>query len=460
MIQYEIIPSQDLNTNQTHQTPYHYSNTHCAILSSIQNYETNKHDLLYKRGIFIYGQHGIGKTTLVKNILSHLNYETLYFSAGDLNDKTFIEQVSSTHSSNVSVISIFNRIKLKAIIIDDIELLNSGEKTGIPKLIKLLRPKKTKKQKLEPYTKTLVICINNMSFDKKMRELKDTCKSIYIRNPNNIEIQKYILHANPQLNYNDIKTIVSYTGSNIRKIQNILKMYTLNKSIVKNLLFSNKYLIYDTKDIVHILFQNKICMREHNSMIDEQDRTSLSLYIHENIIHYLPYTTTSDLLHVYNLILKNLCYVDTLDGIIFQKQIWSLNELSSMIKNIINPYMLHTLKENKYIHANEKKKPSNKNPQIQMDLVEEINTHETSTSTIRFTKVLTKYSSEYNNYMFIQDICQKLQMNKSDVIFYFEYLQTEYHDIQTIYEILETYEIGKLYTDRMFRYIQTIHKKC
>ena len=272
-----------------------------------------------------------------------------------------------------------------------------------------------------------------MSFDKKMRELKDTCESVYIRNPTIKEIKNYILHINPTLKNCDINNIVSYSNTNIRKIQDILKLYPKNKYLIENIIFSNKYLIYDTKDIVALLFNNKIGMSQHTLMIDEQERTSLSLYIHENIIDQIPIGKLRDTIYIYENILNNLCYVDTLDGIIFQKQIWSLNEITSIIKNIINPYMLHILKE--------KRK------------VSEIKNE----STFRFTKVLTKYSSEYNNYIFIQDICQKLQMNKSDIIFYFEYLQNKYSDIQNIYDILESYEIGKLYTDRMFRYIHTIN---
>lgn len=34
---------------------------------------------------------------------------------------------------------------------------------------------------------------------------------------------------------------------------------------------------------------------------------------------------------------------------------------------------------------------------------------------IRFTKVLTKYSTEYNNSLFIQKLCQKLGMDKKDL---------------------------------------------
>ena len=44
----------------------------------------------------------------------------------------------------------------------------------------------------------------------------------------------------------------------------------------------------------------------------------------------------------------------------------------------------------------------------------------TSKKDIRFTKVLTKYSTEYNNYTYIQDICQRLSMDKKDMFVFFE----------------------------------------
>ena len=38
---------------------------------------------------------------------------------------------------------------------------------------------------------------------------------------------------------------------------------------------------------------------------------------------------------------------------------------------------------------------------------------------IRFTKVLTKYSTEYNNMLFIQNMCQQLEMDNSDMFSFF-----------------------------------------
>ena len=71
---------------------------------------------------------------------------------------------------------------------------------------------------------------------------------------------------------------------------------------------------------------------------------------------------------------------------------------------------------------------------------------------VRFTKVLTKYSTEYNNNIFIQKICQVLKLDKKDVYLYFYELRENY-SIEEIYEMMELYEIQKLDIDRIFRYI-------
>ena len=38
---------------------------------------------------------------------------------------------------------------------------------------------------------------------------------------------------------------------------------------------------------------------------------------------------------------------------------------------------------------------------------------------VRFTKVLTKYSTEYNNMLFTQNLCEELNMDKKDMFSYF-----------------------------------------
>jgi len=86
---------------------------------------------------------------------------------------------------------------------------------------------------------------------------------------------------------------------------------------------------------------------------------------------------------------------------------------------------------------------------------------------VRFTKVLTKYSTEYNNMMFIYSICQELDLDKYDVITMFQDIRILHsgdfinnQDIMNdIEKIFENYNINKLDLQRIYRYIDKSVKK-
>jgi hypothetical protein len=89
---------------------------------------------------------------------------------------------------------------------------------------------------------------------------------------------------------------------------------------------------------------------------------------------------------------------------------------------------------------------------------------------IRFTKVLTKYSTEYNNIEFIYDLCKKMDMDKKDLMTFFQEMRIFYteknpdfmNDVATmnsIEAIFESYEINKLDIKRIYRYLDRNVKK-
>jgi hypothetical protein len=79
---------------------------------------------------------------------------------------------------------------------------------------------------------------------------------------------------------------------------------------------------------------------------------------------------------------------------------------------------------------------------------------------LRFTKVLTKYSTEYNNLIFIQVLCQELNMDIKDMMGYFGYIKENYKlEEEEVYNTFETYEISKLDICRMYRYLDYLYKK-
>jgi hypothetical protein len=77
---------------------------------------------------------------------------------------------------------------------------------------------------------------------------------------------------------------------------------------------------------------------------------------------------------------------------------------------------------------------------------------------VRFTKVLTKYSTEYNNSLFIQKLCQKLGMDKKDLFGFFIQLKNNSKENELI-TLPENYEIGKLDINRIYRYIEKYIKE-
>ena len=71
---------------------------------------------------------------------------------------------------------------------------------------------------------------------------------------------------------------------------------------------------------------------------------------------------------------------------------------------------------------------------------------------VRFTKVLTKYSNEYNNNGFIQKMCTELCMDKKDLFHYMQSLKPSHTDAQ-IAQLLENTEITLLDVQRIYRYM-------
>ena len=77
---------------------------------------------------------------------------------------------------------------------------------------------------------------------------------------------------------------------------------------------------------------------------------------------------------------------------------------------------------------------------------------------------MTKYSTEYNNQIFIFNLCQELNMDKKDLIAFFQELRLflgEYiNDNPEIFdELFENYNINKLDIKRMFRFLDKNVKK-
>jgi DNA polymerase III delta prime subunit len=409
------------------------SNTIKEILKS---FEANKNNMLIKKGIYVYGTPGTGKTTFVSNILKEMGYDIINYDAGDIRNTSVIEDITKHNMSDKNIMSLFNKkVKKIAIIMDEIDGMNNGDKGGINTLIKLIRPKKTKKQKLEEITMNPIICIGNYRVDKKIKELMKVCNTVELKTPTSPQINELInsLFANIDTNIKD--KIIHFIQGDLRKLKSIYGIYKNDPDFFKGEIIENIFQVKsyndDTKKITNKLINNYYNINEHVTIMNETDRTSVGLLWHENIIDVIDKYDKKTSVPFYINQLDNICFADYIDRTTFQKQIWQFNEMSSLIK---------TFKNNKLYHENFQKK-QNYNP-----------------TEVRFTKVLTKYSTEYNNSLFIQKLCQKLNMDKKDIFGYFIDLKNKYDDNE-IFARFENYEITKLDINRIYRYLEKYTKE-
>ena len=182
-----------------------------TIKEALIYFENNKSNLLTKRGIYVYGSPGSGKTMFIEKILKDLNYDVIKFDAGDVRNKSIIETITKHNMSDKNIISMFQKkIRNIAIVMDEIDGMNSGDKGGINSLIKLIRPKKTKKQKKEQITMTPIICIGNYHIDKKIREMMKICTTIELKKPSNDKIRNLIDLLMPKIDNSLISNIIEF----------------------------------------------------------------------------------------------------------------------------------------------------------------------------------------------------------------------------------------------------------
>lgn len=416
------------------------NDTETKIKNILNTFDEKCCDATFKKGFYIYGAPGTGKTQFVTNILKDLGYDVVKYDAGDIRNRSLIDMITSNNISTRNVLDMMYKKETKiAIVMDEIDGMNSGDKGGITALIKLIRQKKTKKQKLENVTLNPIICIGNYYSDKKMKELMKVCNSFELKTATNEEMKTVIQLTIPPdlLKPTIIDKVLKYIQGDLRKLEFIKKICIMNNGILDdetmNDILHTKYYNEDSKQITKQLINNKVPLDKHNNFMNETDRTIVALLWHENIIDMLNKSTSAKSIPIYLKILDKFCFSDYIDRITFQHQIWQFNEMSSMNKTFHSNYIYHESIPN----AKNKFKPSE----------------------VRFTKVLTKYSTEYNNQQFIFNMCQKLDLDRRDLFSFLEKMRYinnneywELNDNETNIAFNDL-DISKLDIRRIYRYI-------
>ena len=410
----------------------------CTQLKTLMTeFDKNKHNPQYKRGIYVYGPAGVGKTYFVNSVLSKMGYDIVRYDAVD-NRSDIITSITKDEISDMNVISCFYKKKQKiAIVITEMDSMASNDKSVLDDLIKLIKPKKKTKKDDKHNKPTLIpiICIGQQNTNKKINDLCKGCNIIEITKPLNSEIKNIIrsFFHNISDNPSKIQSLTKFINGNLHILQNIYKINKTTPKLIEEYNLPNliqfKTSNIEINNVVRMLMKSKYNIDEHLEIINEPDRTIVAHLWHENIVDAIASVPVSISIPFYLTQLKNICFSDYIYRVAFQKQIWQFNEMSSLIKTFKNnTHYIDTLPNN------EKNIPKD----------------------IRFTKILTKFATEHGNINFIHRLCNTLNMDKYDMISFFTKLQNNPQKINVEVELLELYDITTLDIKRINTYISKI----
>jgi len=383
-----------------------------------------------KKCLFIHSTHGTGKTSFVTQIIKSNNYNLLYYNSLDINANSLIDIKKISTGSNI--ISSLTNKKL-VLVIDDIYFKTNEYKnitsllyklcstTKISKTVNKNKKTKAKKDYNDNIVRIPIICIGNFT-EKKNRDMEKICHVITLDTPTNTDITRVIKLIMPSIC--DIDYWVNIIQGNLKIMSSIYDLYVdgiLYDEEYVNLFFSVHIYPENIKTNVHSLITKPLPFSNHSQFINDGDKSLIGLLFHENVIDYISNENT------YLSILDNFCFADFIDRICFKKQIWQLNELSFYIK---------TFKNNQIIVECEK----NIGFYNQFDTCKEL----------RFTKILTKYSTEYNNRVFFLNIMNELNTDKKDVLGWV-YKHNKLHTNPE--NLLKIYPLSKLELNRLVKFI-------
>ena len=355
------------------------------VIKYVNNLEKNN-SLKY---LYVYGENGIGKTTIIKNILHSLKYNVNYIDCNQ-NQLTLEELINITDNKDVYSM-FFNNVQKNALIMDNINYYLYNDKSYFNNLVKLL--KKNKIHKFIPF-----IFINTLHEEKKFTELSKLSYCLKINPPTTIQLKNIIYKLYPKIldfenNTLIIDNIITYLDYKFYKILNIEYFYNNNLIELKfdTHTHTSNNSNFNINNNIKILTKNLLQYKynlQNLDIINYSDRTSLSLLLHENIIKLFNNNLTHNELKIYKKILDNFIFCDCIDKNIFLYQIWQLNDITYIIKIFYNNFILweHNLLKN------------------------------IGQENIIFTKILTKYSSEYNNFNFIFNNTQLYCTNKKTLL--------------------------------------------
>lgn len=262
-----------------------------------------------KRGLFLWGLPGTGKSLTAELIAQEIGYEVISFHGIDKRTKKDIQDKISESLQNHNILDIAGDFKPFVIIMDELDSV--VQKGTFSEILKLINPSKSYKKPtkhIREYNNIVwrvpIICICNNFDKKKLSEIKTECLCIYFEPPTVQELvtigrrvlQQHAIKCSEQ----NLHQIAGKCGGDIRYLVNSLQFLS-NNGAIKNLDVQFQKLVENLENkerdlTLYELSQQILCEVDTpatvtNAMIDACP--SLAFMLHENYPKLCQHTPTT-----------------------------------------------------------------------------------------------------------------------------------------------------------------------
>ena len=402
-----------------------------------------------ERFLLLYGDPGIGKTTIAHIIFNQFGFDTVEFNASNHRTKKIIHEKIGC-IGKYSVLHTYDNqdlCKKVGLIMDEIDGVTGGDKGAIDELITIIKGKKTrkKKNKLLKKIKFPVICTCNSVKDRKMVSLIKESLCIKVPKPNKDNLfklgEKIVALEKVNISKTNLTKLINSIKLDYRTFINTLYQYHLNhnfdflNNFGENQEFNDIHL-YNKGDnskpidkIDHFLNYSNPLSVIHRIIESDENVFFLNFYYNYfNILNTIKYFDKSSFEKKWSflkIISYNISWADEIQSKIFQLNDWNLMAYPALIGIVFNIKMINSFspyKNSKSSISNNQKCKNKKNR-----------------SPKRNSK---KYIFRLNHHTDYNKSCQELAINKKKQETMWNKYEIE--DISTLYYIHKIQKVNGL----------------
>lgn len=327
----------------------------------IEDYKNNVKGT--KRSLLLYGDPGVGKTTIANILLKEFDYDVIEFNASEVRTQKMIRDKINEINGGINILHFMNfKKKNIGIIMDEIDGMSTGDKGGVNELISIMYDPKANIS--SPF-----VCISN-TLDKKLKKIRDNSVAIQVKHPTKFDLQKVckkILDSeNIQYDDSHLNLIVGHAQEDYRRLINLLQHIYTDK--IDTLDFIEIQKSMENFEKKHIQLNPYTCADkllnmyksiEYSLELYEYDKNLVSLLLYENSLYYIVKNRKDeDKVKLQNLsrIYESYSLADIYDENIYIHQMWDLSNYTGVLKcslpsyfiNKMNRYSCNRLTEIKY----------------------------------------------------------------------------------------------------------------